>query len=244
MSVPLRAWLCTLVAAALLLSPGRNAAAEDAAPSAPAKPRPNAATQPVPGGVRWYMRNHASNLEKTKRHKFDICFLGDSITAMWPGDLLQKTCGKAQVTNFGIGGDRTENVLWRLDRGELDKTSPKVIVLLIGTNNMGFNTPAEIAEGVAAVIARLQVKCPSAKILLVGIFQKKDTPAEKIVATNALLAKLDDGKGIRYRDFGALFLDEQGKLKPGMLSDSVHLTRQAYEIWGAAMAPVLAEMCQ
>jgi lysophospholipase L1-like esterase len=233
-----------LSAAACLLSAGRYSVADDATPNTPAKPRPNTATQPVPGGVRWYMRNHASNLEKTKSHKFDICFLGDSITAMWPGDLLQKSCGKTSYTNFGIGGDRTENVLWRLDRGELDKTSPKVVVLLIGTNNMGFNQPAEIAEGVAAVISRLQAKCPTSKILLVSIFQKKDAPAEKIEATNTLLAKLDDGDRIRYRDFGALFLDEQGKIKPGMLSDSVHLTRQAYEIWGKAMSPVLAEMCQ
>lgn len=219
-------------------------AADDPKPVAPVVNRPNTAIKPVPGGVRWFMRNHASNLEKTKNKKFDVCFLGDSITAMWPGDVFQKHFGKISTVNFGIGGDRTENVLWRLDRGELTGTSPKVIVLLIGTNNMGFNSAEEIAAGVAAVVTNLRTKLPKTKILLVGIFPKKDAPLAKIAATNAILAKLDDGATIRYRDMGAQFLDQEGKLRTGILSDSVHLTKQGYEIWGEAMAPLLAEMIQ
>lgn len=235
--------LVSLSVAGWLLVVGSRALADEAKP-APAASRANSALKPVPGGVRWFMRNHASNLEKTRHQKFDVCFLGDSITAQWPGDLAQKSCGKVPFANFGIGGDRTENVLWRLDRGELDKTSPKVIVLLIGTNNMGFNSAEEIAEGVAAIVKNLQAKCPNTKILLVGVLPKKDAPLEKIQATNALLSKLDDGSAVRYRDFGVQFLSEDGKIKPGMLSDGVHLTRQAYALWGAAMAPLLAEMCQ
>ena len=117
-----------------------------------------------------------------------------------------------------------------------------MIVLLIGTNNMGFNTAEEIAEGVKAVVTNLRKKCPTTKILLMGIFPKKDAPLAKIAATNAIVAKLDDGSSVRYRDCGTQFLDSEGKLKPGILSDSVHLTKKGYEIWGEAIAPLLAEM--
>jgi alpha-L-fucosidase/lysophospholipase L1-like esterase len=213
-----------------------------AASTPPVAQRPNSATRPSPGNVRWFMRNHASNLQQTKTKKFEICVLGDSITAMWPGDLLGKYFGKYPTVNFGIGGDRTENVLWRLDKGELNGTSPKLIVLLIGTNNMGFNSAEEIAEGVGAVVANLRVKLPATKILLVGIFPKRDAPLPKITAANALIAKLDDGKAVRYRDIGAQFLDKDGKILPGILTDAVHLSHKGYEIWGNAMAPLLAEI--
>ncbi|MCE9556984.1 MAG: GDSL family lipase [Planctomycetes bacterium] len=235
--------LILLVAASFLSWGGMGAAsADDAKPAPPAVSRPNTAIKPSPGNVRWFMRDHGKNMDKTKKQKFDVCFLGDSITAMWAGDVFQKHFGKYTTTNFGIGGDRTENVLWRLDRGELTGTSPKVIVLLIGTNNMGFNTAEEIAEGVKAVVTNLRKKCPTTKILLMGIFPKKDAPLAKIAATNALVAKLDDGASVRYRDCGAQFLDSEGKIKPGILSDSVHLTNKGYQIWGEAIAPLLAEM--
>ena len=241
LSTKLRTW--TWGAIALLASVGMacSAQGEDPKPADPVK-KPNSAVRPSPGNVRWFMRNHASNMEKTKNQKFQICLLGDSITAMWPGDLLAKYCGKFPIANFGIGGDRTENVLWRLERGELKGTSPKVVVLLIGTNNMGFNSAEEIAEGVAAVVQHLRTKLPTTKILLVGIFPKKDAPLEKIAATNALVAKLDDGKFVRYRDFSGPFLDKDGKIVNAMLSDAVHLTKKGYETWGEAMAPLLAEM--
>ena len=113
----------------------------------------NDPTKPVPGGVRWFWRNHGENMQKTKANNFDLCFLGDSITQGWPGELLHERFGKYRVANFGIGGDRCENVLWRLENGELANTSVKVIVLLLGTNNSGMNTPEEMALGVATVLS-------------------------------------------------------------------------------------------
>lgn len=207
-----------------------------------ADPQTNSALRPVPGGVRWFGRMHADNLRKTRDQKFNLCLLGDSITAMWPGDLFGRYFGEYQAVNFGIGGDRTENILWRLERGELRNASPQVIVLMIGTNNQSFNTAEEMAAGVTAVVEKLRATCPKSKILLLGLLPAKTTALEKTQAVNTIVARLDDGKFVRYLDAGAAFLDDQGRLRDGLLSDQVHLTRQGYELWGDQMAPLLAEL--
>ena len=217
-----------------------------AAPAAAEKPvvikSANDPTKPVPGGVRWFWRKHESYVEQTKNKKFDLCFLGDSITDGWPGDMFGKYFGKFNAVNFGIGGDRTENVLWRLENGELIGTSPKVIVLLIGTNNAGMNTAEEMAVGITAVVKALRTGCPRSRILLLGVFPKRDMTLEKTKAVNAIVAKLDDKRMIRYLDVGARLLDKDGNIQEGVLSDVVHLTRKGYEIWAEAMNPLLAEM--
>ena len=217
-----------------------------AAPAAAMKPvvykSANDPTKPVPGGVKWFGRKHASYVEQTKNKKFDLCFLGDSITDGWPGDLFGKYFGKYNPVNFGIGGDRCENVLWRLQNGELIGTSPRVIVLLIGTNNAGMNTAEEMAVGIAAVVKALRTGCPRSRILLLGVFPKRDMTLEKTKAVNAIVAKLDDKRIIRYLDVGAGLLDKDGNIQEGVLSDAVHLTRKGYEIWAQAMGPLLARM--
>jgi len=217
-----------------------------AAPAAAMKPvvmqSANDPTRPVPGGVRWFGRQHAEYVNQTKNRKFALCLLGDSITDGWPGDMFGKYFGKYNAVNFGIGGDRTENVLWRLQNGELVGTSPKVIVLLIGTNNSGMNTAEEIAVGIAAVVKALRTGCPQSRILLLGVFPKRDMTLEKTRAVNAIISKLDDNRMIRYLDVGVNLLDKDGKIRDGVLRDAVHLTRKGFEIWGEAMSPLLAEM--
>jgi lysophospholipase L1-like esterase len=217
-----------------------------AAPAAAEKPfkltSANDPTKPVPGGVRWFGREHAKCVDMTRNKKFNLCLLGDSITAMWPGDMFGTYFGKYTPANFGIGGDRCENVLWRLQNGELVGTSPKLIMLLIGTNNQGMNTAEEVAYGVTTVVKRLREICPQSKILLLGIFPSAGTPYEKTKAINAITAKLDDGKMIRYFDPGAVMLEKDGKMLQGVLSDAVHLTRKGYTIWGETSAPIIAEM--
>jgi lysophospholipase L1-like esterase len=115
-------------------------------------------------------------------------------------------------------------------------------VLLIGTNNQGMNTAEEVAIGVTAVVRKLQSNCPQTKILLLGIFPSAGTPLEKTKTANAIIAKLDDGKTVRYLDAGAKFLDPEGKIMPGILSDSVHLQKKGYEIWAEAIKPLVTEM--
>jgi len=197
----------------------------------------NDPTKPVPGGVRWFWREHVRHLQKTKDDNFELCFLGDSITAGWPADLLQERFGKYRPANFGIGGDRTENILFRLENGELLWTSPKTIVLLIGINNSGMNNSGEIAVGVASVIRKLRGMLPETKILLLAIFPTKDANVnKKTVEANRYLAKMDDGKMVRYLDFNAKFMDASGKLRNDVMRDGVHLNRNGYVIWADNIA--------
>lgn len=202
----------------------------------------NDPTKPVPGGVRWFWREHEKCVNLTKSGKFNLCLLGDSITAMWPGDMFNNYFGKYNAVNFGIGGDRCENVLWRLENGNLWGTNPTLIMLLIGTNNQGMNTAEEVAYGVKTVVNKLRKGCPQSKILVLGIFPSAGTPYEKTKAINEIVAKLDDGKMIRYFDPGAQMLDKDGKMLQNVLSDAVHLTRKGYTIWGETTKPIVAEM--
>ncbi len=194
----------------------------------------NDPTKAVPGGVRWFWRDHQKNLQKTKANNFDVCFLGDSITQGWPGELLKQYFGKYRPANFGIGGDRAENVLFRLQNGELEDTTPKVVVVLLGINNLAMgNTPGEAALGVALVLRKLRTKVPKAKILLLGVFptRKADDDA-RVRKVNDYLAKMDDGKIIRYLNINARFMGKDGKLRHDLFRDAVHLSRNGYVIWG------------
>ncbi|MDA1045236.1 MAG: GDSL-type esterase/lipase family protein [Verrucomicrobia bacterium] len=203
----------------------------------------NDPTRPVPGGVRWFWRNHGENMQKTKNNNFDLCFLGDSITQGWPGDLLNERFGKYRPANFGIGGDRCENVLWRLENGELAGTNPKVIVLLLGTNNSGMNTPEEMALGVATVVKKLRTMLPKTKIMLMAIFPSQNpVNGEKIKKANTYLETLDDGTMIRFINVNANFLNKDGNYRNDMFQDDVHLARLGYAMWAATTAPLLEEM--
>jgi lysophospholipase L1-like esterase len=203
----------------------------------------NDPTRPVPGGVHWFGRDHQRNLQKTRDKNFKLCFLGDSITQGWPGDLMNKNFGRHKPTNFGIGGDRAENVLWRLNHGELAGTSPKVIVLLLGTNNSGMNTAGEVALGVGTVIQKLRSVVPQTKILLLSIFPVSHKGRNAVITeANTYLAKMDDGKWIHYLDINKNFYREDGTLRDDMLADGTHLTRLGYAMWGATTAPVVAKM--
>ncbi len=204
---------------------------------------PNDPTRPVPGGVHWFGRDHQRNLQKTREKNFDLCLLGDSITQGWPGDLFNKNFGKYRPANFGIGGDRAENVLWRLNHGELAGTSPKVILLLLGTNNSGMNTSGEIALGVATVIQKLRTMLPKTRILLMAIFPSQATKnRRRIEGANIHLARMDDGNMVRYIDVNKNFLDENGKLRQDMFRDDVHLSRLGYAMWGATTRETVAEL--
>jgi len=202
----------------------------------------NDPTRPVPGQVRWFMRNHASYVAQTKSRKIELCLLGDSIMALWPGDLFKKYFGKYQAVNFGVGGDKIQYALWRLEHGELAGTAPRVIVLLIGINNMGVNSSDEIAYGIAYFVNYLRAHFPQTKVLLLGLFPTKGHDQEKIVAVNRLIAKLDDGQMVRFLNLHDKFLDKDGKLPAGLLQDAVHPAPKGYEIWGDGMAPLLAQM--
>ncbi|HVT81650.1 MAG TPA: GDSL-type esterase/lipase family protein [Phycisphaerae bacterium] len=205
-----------------------------------------------------------------KGGNIDLYFEGDSITDYWGRDnrpdtshpfkeSFQKYFGGWKAANFGVAADRTENVLWRITNGELDGVKPKVIVLLIGTNNLPKDmqnylpkTPAEDAAGVKAILEVMKEKQPQAKILLMSVFPREDkinasNPEyredlnPKIKELNALLAKFDDGKQIKFLDIYDKFLGPDGKLLPGTFTDRLHPSMKGYDIWAQAMLPILTE---
>jgi beta-glucosidase len=182
-----------------------------------------------------------------------VLFLGDSITEGWMrggADVWRERYWKYQPADFGIGGDRTEHVLWRIANGELDGINPKVVVLMIGTNNSKSNTAEEITAADKRIVEEIHNKLPETRLLLLAIFPRGEDPKdpaiaplrEKIKQVNAELAKLDDGNKTRYLDIGDKFLDADGKIPKDIMRDFLHPTAKGYEIWADAMQPLLDEM--
>ena len=222
----------------------------------------NYAVQPVlhPGTEK----RHESFNEISKKGEAQLVFLGDSIThgfdnkngkAVW-----EKVWAPLKAANFGIGGDRTEHVLWRLEHGNFDGLKPKEIVLMIGTNNTGHQgrpqkeidnavykcTAEQTAEGIKAILAKLQQKCPDAKILVLAIFprgpNKDDKFRQQNEATNAIVKGFADDKKVFFLDIGAKFLEADGTLSKSIMPDLLHPNAQGYQIWTDAIEAKVKEL--
>lgn len=176
----------------------------------------------------------------------DLVFVGDSITDGWRGDpqraIFEDYFGRYRPYNIGIGGDETQHVLWRIQHGELDGLSPKLVVLMIGTNNLANAnrmTPDETADGVAAVVDAIRAKLPGSKILLLGIFpraNRSDDPLRvAVTTTNRLIARLGDQKTVFYRDIGASMLERDGTLSGAVMPDYLHPNAKGYQLWADAV---------
>lgn len=215
------------------------------------------ASQPAPkAGNAGFFELHESFLARGKAGPVGILFLGDSITYGWrkAPHIWEHYYGKYQPANFGIGGDRTQHVLWRMDNGELDGIHPKVVVLMIGTNNTGSNTAAEIAAADRKIVAELREKLPETKILLLGIFPRgprwarngnPDPWDEKMAiirTVNEDLARLDDGEHVRYLNINRAFFDDAGHIPHIIMPDQLHPNAAGYQLWAEAMDPLLTEM--
>lgn len=190
--------------------------------------------------------------EISKKGEAQLVFLGDSITHGWEGQkaIWEAAFGPYRPANFGIGGDRTEHVLWRMDNGNFDGLKPKLTVIMIGTNNTGHRNGSEPAEqtcaGVKAIIDRLAKKCPDSKVLLLGVFPRGATTDDKLrkhnAAINQLLAKLDDGKKVHFLDISAKFLQPDGTLSKDIMPDLLHLSPKGYQIWADSIKDKVAEL--
>jgi lysophospholipase L1-like esterase len=215
----------------------------------------NTATNPVPRDPKWVQR-HEGFVEIAKKGGVDLLFLGDSITDFWRNrgsNVWVKYYEPRHAANFGISGDRTQHVLWRLQNGELDGLKPKVVVLMIGTNNTGKerdseqirNTPPETIEGVTAVVNFLRAKLPETKILLLAVFPRADGGPEQqaqVEEINKSIVKLDDGQRVKFLDIGSKFLNGEGQLNLEAMPDRLHPGLKGYEIWAGAMEETLAGM--
>lgn len=192
----------------------------------------------------WKQR-HEANLKKPKDS--ELVFVGDSITEGWGNNAVwQKHYPKA--INLGIGGDTTQNVLWRLENGEVEGLAPKAVVVMIGTNNFGLHgdQPKDVVRGVVAVVQAVRKRLPKAKVLLLGIFPRDANPKagirDSLKKVNEEIAKLDDKKTVRFLDLGAKFLAADGSIAKEIMPDALHLSEKGYEIWAESMNPLLGEL--
>jgi lysophospholipase L1-like esterase len=210
----------------------------------------NTAIVPAP----FQEERHLGFVEEARRGGIDCLLMGDSITDWWRRaglPVYEANFGDLRCANFGIAGDRTQGVLWRMQNGELDGYSPKAMMLMIGTNNLSGrtttpNTPAEIAMGIATIVTTFRARFPYAKVLLLGVFprgaESTNPYRESIRQINELIANLDDGEHVRFMDIGDRFLAEDGSIPVEIMADGLHPTERGYEIWAEAVMPTFREM--
>ena len=200
--------------------------------------------------TQWWKDRHEHSLRMTLYGRADVAFLGDSITQGWEdsGENVWDTeIAPYKAANFGFSGDRTDHVLWRLENGELISMKPKLVVLMIGTNNIGQgSTPEEAALGVKTVVKYLTDRLPRTKVLLLGIFprgEKPDDPLRQRVAQATNLFKdCADGNRVRFLDIGQQFLQPDGTLPQDLFPDGLHPNAAGYVIWARAIEPTMNEM--
>ena len=216
---------------------------------------PNTAIVPVQQdaswAVEWWLPRHEEKLELAKTADIDLLMIGDSITHGWEtggNAVWQEYYAGRNAFNLGFSGDRTEHVLWRLQNGAVDGMSPKLIVMMIGTNNTGhFMDEAEhTADGIGHIVAEFRERMPDARILLLGIFPRHDSPNNDMRlrndAINSLVAEMADGDKVHYLDVGPAFLEEDGTLLPGIMPDELHPNAEGYALWAEAMEPTIEEL--
>lgn len=196
---------------------------------------------------------HEHLLEKARKGGIDVYFEGDSISRRWGTSDAQYVDFLANwkrnffgwnAADFGWGADKAENILWRLENGELDGVNPKVIVLLAGTNDVGAGAQAaDVARGIKAILDVMQRKAPNATVLLMGITPRNGV---ELMATidkiNAEIAGFADGRRIRYVNINGKLADSSGRLFNGMTVDGLHLSVTGYQVWADALKPIFTEL--
>jgi lysophospholipase L1-like esterase len=190
------------------------------------------------------------HIHQARSHPVDLIFDGDSITDFWQGTgqaLFQKLYGPRNVVDYAIAGDRTEHVLWRLQHGELDTLHPKLVMLMIGTNNLGESSSQEIADAIKKIVETYRTQAPDMHVLLLGIFPRGNLPADparaKIKEINGIISKLDDGQHVTYLDIGDKFLQPDGTLTAEIMPDFLHPSAKGYQIWADAVQPMIDKYC-
>ncbi len=239
----------TFVALGIFVVSAPLVAAPKVPQSAPAT-QPSAA-EPVEGktnGEKWWRGKYEGINAAIKKMdgKIDVALVGDSITARWGGESWTKHWGAYRAVNMGIGGDRTQNVLWRLHNGQLDGYEGRLFIVMIGTNNLWGKTPdpVDTAAGVKAIVDLIQAKQPKAKILLLSIFPRgeKPNPGRDVIAkVNELISKYEGGP-VHYMDIGAKFLEPDGTISKEVMHDSLHLAPKGYDIWAEAINDKVKEL--
>lgn len=211
-------------------------------------------TTPIPRELDWWAARTAQLQEKVDRLGNDakVIFVGDSITQGWEGNgaaIWQQTFAPCNAINLGIGGDRTEHVLWRMQNGNLRGLAPDVAVVMIGTNNFGqeeSDSVAVVLDGVLAVVEQLKKSLPNVHVLLLDILPRgKSFNAMRgsiLQVNQALQVMFATDSRVSFFPIGHLFIEEDGSINPDIMPDYLHLSKQGYQIWADAITPqVLCE---
>ncbi len=206
------------------------------------------------GEAWWKERFEAANA-RIARGDVGLIFLGDSITQGWEAEgaaVWKEFYEKRKALNLGFSGDRTQHVLWRLERHGLEAlakggAAPGLVVLMIGTNNSNGtdNTAVEIAEGIVAIVKKLRTTLPGTKVLVLAVFPRGEKPGpqrEKNAQASALASKVADGKLVHHLDIGPQFLEADGTLSKLVMPDLLHLSADGYGIWAEAIEPKVKEL--
>lgn len=247
------ALLSLLAVAALVLTNSVSAQTNSAAgTNEVAAARINTAIVPVPRQTNGVHQRTEVVLKRARENPgdYDIAFIGDSITQGWEGpgrNVWSRYYGSRKCINFGVGGDRTQHVLWRFEQGQLTGIRPKVAVLMIGTNNSNKddNTESDILEGVQAIVKQIRARLPDTKVLVLGIFPRSSgfsAQRGKILQVNQALARMADDNNTFYIDFGSQLIEDDGTISKTIMPDALHLSEKGYEIWAKAIEPKLAEL--
>lgn len=203
-----------------------------------------------------WRKRHELTSAAVKKNQPEILFIGDSITHFFGGEQFDNYAMRGKNTwdefyaprkagNLGFGWDRTENVLWRLQHGAIDGIAPKVVVMMIGTNNTGINSAPDIVLGITAIVLELKTRLPEAKILLLGVFPRGEKPGpqrQKIAEVNAGIARLNAPPSVTYLDIGTKFLTADGLITKDIMPDFLHPNEKGYRIWAEAMEPTLKKL--
>ena len=217
----------------------------------PASAQTHSAVEPAARTGRQMQRHQSFNkIVESQKGEVDLIFIGDSITQGWEGNgrgTWEYYYGDRRAVNLGIGGDRTQHVLWRLENGNIDGISPKLAVVMIGTNNSADdrNTAGEIVDGVQAVVGKLRSSLPDTKILLLGIFPRGsefNNQRGKILQVNQVIRKLSDDSMVAWLDIGHHFIDADGRIPSTIMPDALHLSPLGYELWAQAIEKRLARL--
>lgn len=199
----------------------------------------------------WWKERHERFNQISQQGQAELVFLGNSITQGWEdagSEVWDEYYGDRSAANFGISGDRTEHVLWRLENGNFEGLSPRLVVIMIGTNNIGHrsSTPQQAADGVRAIIQKLHTKMPEAKLLLLGVFPRGEKPDDDLrkqaAEINRQIKELADLDHVYYADIGATFLEEDGTLSQDVMPDFLHLSAEGYRRWAKAIEPRVREL--
>ena len=209
------------------------------------------AAVPAPQVASWWAERHARAVARIQQGHVDLLFIGDSITQGWEEEGRQvwdTYYGRRRAVNLGFNSDQTDNVLWRLQHGELDGINPKLAVVMVGTNNATRreDPPEETAAGIQAILTTLRTRLPQTKILLLAVFprgQSANDPLRRVnQAVNERLRTFADQRQVFFLDLGPPFLDQAGRLSEDVMPDALHPSERGYRLWAEGMEDLVKQL--